>query len=225
MWVPEVTGKVYASKEELGEEVVQILGDEVEALEREGAAFIQFDEPVLTELVFTQGQTRTFMCAALAAHKDPEEELEFAVNLINQVASRASKSRTGLHVCRGNWSQKEETLLKGGYSPLAPYLERLNVDQLVLEYATPRAGELVAVPGKELGLGVVNPRTENVESPDEIVARVQIALNDYPAEKLFLNPDCGFATFSLRPMNEASLAEAKMRSLVEAAKSLRRIAA
>ena len=71
MWVKEVTQQVYASKEDLGEDVVRILREEIAELIEQGAAFIQLDEPVLTELVFTQGQTRTFMCAALAARKHP----------------------------------------------------------------------------------------------------------------------------------------------------------
>jgi 5-methyltetrahydropteroyltriglutamate--homocysteine methyltransferase len=50
-------------------------------------------------------------------------------------------------------------LLRGGYRPLKPYLEQVKVDQLVLEYATDRAGDLLKFEGKELGLGVVNPRT------------------------------------------------------------------
>jgi 5-methyltetrahydropteroyltriglutamate--homocysteine methyltransferase len=88
------------------------LGDEIAELVAEGVDFIQLDEPVLTELVFTQGQTRTFMCAALATRKDPSEELEFAVSLINRVLERAKGARTGLHICRGNWSQNESTLLR-----------------------------------------------------------------------------------------------------------------
>lgn len=221
MWVPEVTGKHYASKEELGEHVVEILSKEVEALAREGAAFIQFDEPVLTELVFTQGQTRTFMCAALASRKDPAEELEFAINLVNRVAAAAGRVRTGVHVCRGNWSQDETTLLQGNYRPLTSSFERMNVTQLVLEYATPRAGDLIAIPGKELGYGVVNPRTEDVESVAAIEARIEEALALIPKDKLFLNPDCGFATFSMRPVNADGIAAAKMRNVVEAAKRLR----
>ena len=66
--------------------MVRLLGEEVRELTDAGVAFIQLDEPVLTELVFTQGNTRTFMCAALAARKDPAEELAFAVSyLINRV--------------------------------------------------------------------------------------------------------------------------------------------
>ena len=221
MWVKEATRSVYGSKEELGEDVVAVLREEALSLREAGADFIQFDEPVLTELVFTQGQTRTFMCAALAARKDPAAELEFAVELINRVVQGLDGVRTGVHICRGNWSQNEETLLRGSYQPLVPYLERLQVQQLVLEYATPRAGTLVAVAHKELGLGVVNPRTPEVESPEAIVARVREALRQLPAERLFLNPDCGFGTFASRPMNAPAIAQAKLAAVSEAATRLR----
>lgn len=221
MWVPEITGKVYQDKEELSEDVVRLLREEALALKAAGADFIQFDEPVLTELVFTQGQTRTFMCAALASRKDPAEELEFAVGLINRVVEGLDDVRTGLHVCRGNWSRNEATLLRGNYASLKPWLERLTVRQLVLEYATPRAGDMLAFEGKEIGLGVVNPRTDTVESVEEIVGRVQAALALVPAERIFLNPDCGFGTFSARPMNDLAHIEAKLRTLCQAARVLR----
>jgi len=218
MFVQEVTRQVYPTKEDLAEDVVHILGDEVAELVAEGVDFIQLDEPVLTELVFTQGQTRTFMCAALATRSDPSEELEFAVALINRVLERAGGVRTGLHICRGNWSQNEATLLRGSYHPLAPYLDRIHVHQLVLEYATERAGTLLPFAGKELGLGVVNPRTEAVESVDTIRAAIAQALQLYPAERVFLNPDCGFGTFSNRPVNSSEIAFKKLQAIVEAAR-------
>jgi 5-methyltetrahydropteroyltriglutamate--homocysteine methyltransferase len=43
----------------------------------------------------------------------------------------------------------------------------------------------------------------------------------YPPEKIFLNPDCGFGTFSSRPMNSPEIAAAKLRSMAAAARSLR----
>ena len=222
MWVPELTREAYASKEELGHDVVALLRDEVARLAAAGAEFIQLDEPVLTELVFSQGQTRTFMCASLAARGDPTEELQWAVAMLREVLAPAGAARTGLHVCRGNWSRDERTLLRGGYAPLSPWLEQVPVTQLVLEYATPRAGDVLSPGGKELGLGVVNPRSEEVESPEQIVARVQAALRVVPRERVFLNPDCGFGTFSARPINDAATAERKLAAMAEAARRLRR---
>jgi 5-methyltetrahydropteroyltriglutamate--homocysteine methyltransferase len=221
MWVKEVTGPIYPSKEDLAEDVVAILRRELALLADAGADFIQLDEPVLTELVFTQGQTRTFMCASLAARNDPAEELELAVRLVNRVLDGLHGVQTGLHVCRGNWSRNESMLLRGSYHPLVPYFERMHVDQLVLEYATPRAGDIVNVPGKSLGLGVVNPRTDDVESPHEIVARVERAMRGVPAHKVFLNPDCGFGTFAGRATNTPEIAARKLAAMAEAAGMLR----
>lgn len=221
MWVKEAALAHYPDKEDLGEDVVGVLREEVAELITAGANFIQFDEPVLTELVFTQGQTRTFMCAALSARRDPAEELEFAVSLLNRVLKGFTGVRFGLHVCRGNWSRDESTLLRGSYAPLERVLARMDVDQLVLEYATERAGEILRFPGKELGLGVTNPRTDRIETPEEICRRVDEALASYPAEAIFLNPDCGFGTFSNRPMNSLEIAEQKVRAMVEAAGLLR----
>ncbi len=221
MFVREATRAVYPTKEDLAEDVVRVLRDEIRELVDAGADFIQLDEPVLTELVFTQGQTRTFMCAALAATKDPTAELELAVSLVNRVLEGFDGVRTGLHVCRGNWSQDESTLLSGSYHPLKPYFERLRVRQLVLEYATERAGDLLPFEGKELGLGVVNPRTTQVESVGEVRKSIERAMGIYPAKALFVNPDCGFGTFSNRPVNSTDIALAKMKVVVEAARSLR----
>jgi 5-methyltetrahydropteroyltriglutamate--homocysteine methyltransferase len=225
MWVKEVSRDAYPTKEDLGEDVVRILRDEVLALRDAGVDFIQFDEPVLTELVFTQGQTRTFMCAALAARHDPAEELEFAVSLLNQVVKGLQGVRLGLHICRGNWSQNEEVLLKGSYHPLLPYLKRMNVQQFVLEFATPRAGSLEAIAdaleGKELGLGVVNPRTATIEPPEQIVARAREALRYVQPDRLFLNPDCGFGTFAERPLNTPEVATQKLAAISRAAATLR----
>ncbi len=220
MWVPELTGAVYADKEALAEDVVALLRAEAEALAAAGAAIVQFDEPVLSELVFGRGQTRTFMCAALAARSDPAEELAFAIGLINRVAADLPVE-TALHVCRGNWSRDESTLLSGGYAPLQPTFDALAVDTLVLEYATPRAGPVVDPGAKALGLGVVNPRTDDIEAVEAIVARIRAALAVVPLERLSLNPDCGFGTFALRPMNDDARVEGKLRAMAAAARAVR----
>jgi 5-methyltetrahydropteroyltriglutamate--homocysteine methyltransferase len=221
MFVAEATRATYDTKEALADDVVRVLRDEVIELARAGAAVIQLDEPVLSEVAFAPGQTRTFMCGALAARKDPAEELAFAVCLINRVFQGLTGFHSAVHVCRGNWSRNEATLLRGSYAALAPYLDQLHVDQLVLEYATERAGDLVRFEGKELGLGVVNPRTDSIESEIDIRRAIDRALKDYPPERLSLNPDCGFGTFSNRPMNSAAVAAAKLRAIVGAARAVR----
>ena len=221
MFVPELSRPSYDDKEALAEDVVALLREEIAELVSEGVDFVQLDEPVLTEVAFAPGRTRTFMCAALAARKDPAEELAFAVALVNRVARGFEPIRMGVHVCRGNWSRDETTLLRGGYQALAGSLDALDVTQLVLEYATDRAGGVMTFAGKELGLGVVNPRTDAVESAAAIRSAVEDALRFYAPSSVFLNPDCGFGTFSNRPMNSEAVASAKVASMVAAARDLR----
>ncbi|MGB7667696.1 MAG: hypothetical protein WBL66_10585, partial [Candidatus Acidiferrales bacterium] len=74
---------------------------------------------------------------------------------------------------------------------------------------------------KEIGLGVVNPRTDEIETPAQIVARVKELAKFYDPEKIFLNPDCGFGTFAERNVNTAEIATQKMAAISEAAKILR----
>jgi 5-methyltetrahydropteroyltriglutamate--homocysteine methyltransferase len=62
MWVGAFSGKGYGDKTELGGDVVRILRQELIELKEAGAAFVQFDEPVLTEIVFSEDcDRRTFM--------------------------------------------------------------------------------------------------------------------------------------------------------------------
>src|SRR5262245_43150395 len=100
-FVPELRRVYYDDKEALAEDIVLLLRAELEELRAAGAEFVQIDEPVLTEVAFSPGRTRTFMCAALAARNDPAEELEFAVSLINRLVAGMDGLRIGLHVCRG----------------------------------------------------------------------------------------------------------------------------
>jgi len=151
--------------------------------------------------------------------------LQYAADLINKVVKGFDGIRTGIHVCRGNWSRDDETLLSGDYEPLVPAFQKMNVDQFVLEFATPRAGDIAvvgkALSHKELGLGVINPRTDDIESIDFIVQKVEEALEYYAPEKIFLNTDCGFGCFAERCVNDEQNAFKKIRQMANAAETLR----
>ncbi|MFQ5873516.1 MAG: cobalamin-independent methionine synthase II family protein [Dehalococcoidia bacterium] len=224
-WFEGLSDSAYPTQEALAKDVVKVLRDEAIALKERGVDFIQFDEPTLSQVVYGDESSETFMCAALGSQRDPTQELELAVQLMNETVHGISNVKFGVHVCRGNWSRKEEVLLEGNYGPLLPYLMEMEVDQLVLEYATPRAGELEVFKEyrneKEIGLGVVNPRTDEVERPEEIVGRVKEALQYFEPDKVYLNPDCGFGTFAERPVNTPDTAYLKLMSISKAAEILR----
>lgn len=143
------------------------------------------------------------------------------MRLVNETVNGFKGVRFGVHVCRGNWSPKENVLLTGNYGPLLPSLMRMNVDQLVLEMATPRADEVEVFREyrneKEIGLSAVNPRTHDIEGPQQIVSRVKEVLRYFDPEKIFLNPDCGFGTFAEGCVNTPEIAYRKLQVITEAA--------
>ena len=227
MWMECISDRAYARREDLAEDIVRVLREELHYLLAAGAALVQFDEPVLTEVVFGKppGQ-RTFMCGALGARLDTDAELAFAETLINRVVDGLPRDRLALHICRGNWSPDERVALAGDYRPLIPLLSRINVGTLFLELCTQRAGEagvLRDLPGdRRIGAGVVNQKSPRVETVDEIVAAAERAIAIFGAERVLLTPDCGFATFADNPIASSDIAEKKLAAIVHATRALRR---
>ena len=62
MWVTSFTKGVYGDKPVMADDIVQLLRDELQDLVAENVEFVQFDEPVLTEVVHSgTDKRRTFM--------------------------------------------------------------------------------------------------------------------------------------------------------------------
>ena len=232
MWLPALSKQYYDSKDSLGEDIIKVLKEEIDSLAKIGVDVIQFDEPVLTEVVFSEGKTRSFMCAALSEKKDPTEELKFATKLIKSVIDYAKEKEilVSLHVCRGNWSRDESILLTGPYTPLLPLFEETLPNILTLEFSTPRAGEISSLFSSTLirnncilGLGVMNPRTDDIEPLEDILNRVEEVMQYIPKERIWLNPDCGFATFANRPVSTMEIIDKKLARLNEAKNTLRNL--
>jgi 5-methyltetrahydropteroyltriglutamate--homocysteine methyltransferase len=165
------------------------------------------------------------MCGVLDARGSVEAELAFAERLLAEVTAGLPRERLALHVCRGNWSPDERVALSGGYGPLLGLLSRAPVGTLMLELATPRAGDveaLAALPrDRRVGVGVLNQKRPEVETVEEVVARAERAIAVLGVERVHLVPDCGFATFADNPIASAAVATAKLRAAVTASRLLR----
>ena len=227
MWMECISDQAYRSREHLAEDVVRVLREEVHFLLAAGAAIVQLDEPVLSEVVMTgEKRQRTFLCGALSEKGDPRAELDFARTLVNQVVAGLPRERLALHVCRGNWTPDERVALAGDYRPLLSFFGDLDVGALFLELATPRAGEIEVLgelPRRlRIGVGVVNQKREPVEGGDEVLRRTRRAVEVLGAERVLLTPDCGFATFADNPVASARAAEAALGHVARAAAALRR---
>ncbi len=227
LWMECFSDRTYPSREALSTDIVRVLREELHFLLAEGAALVQFDEPVLSEVVFTGAKKRrSFMCGALSERGDARDEISFAAGLLNRVVKGLPRARVAIHICRGNWTRDENAALAGDYRPLLPYLASVEVGTCFLELCTPRAGEIELLRDlpndRRIGVGVVNQKHERVESVEEILVRARRAIDVFGAERVLLNPDCGFATFADNPVASGRVAEEKLRSVAEAAEILRK---
>jgi 5-methyltetrahydropteroyltriglutamate--homocysteine methyltransferase len=228
MWMECLSDRAYASREALAEDIVRIMREELTDLLRGGAALVQFDEPVLSEVVFSRTKEgsggRSFMCGALGEKKPIAEELAFARELINAVVAGFPRERLAMHVCRGNWTPDESVAMAGDYRPLLDHFKQIKVGTFMLELATPRAGEIEVL--RELpddcriGVGVINQKLEQTEDVGIVIARAEAAIALFGVERVLLNPDCGFATFADNPLASSRLAEAKLQVIATAAARL-----
>jgi 5-methyltetrahydropteroyltriglutamate--homocysteine methyltransferase len=226
MWMECISDQAYKSREHISGDIVRVLREEVACLLAAGAAMVQLDEPVLSEVVFTGAKSqRSFMCGALSEKSDPASELAFARDLINAVIEGFPRERLALHVCRGNWTPDESACLSGSYAALTPALRQIRVGTYLLELCTPRAGEVDALHSlpddARVGVGVVNQKHARIESAEEILAKAERAIQVFGAHRVLLHPDCGFATFADNPVASAAVAECKLKAIAEAAGVLR----
>ena len=220
MWLDCLRESPYTTREELAEDVVRVLREEAHHLLAAGASIVQFDEPVLTEVVHGSSRARrSFMCGALSERYDTATELAFAQDLLQQVTRGLPRERLAMHVCRGNWTSDESAALSGDYAPLIDLLSAVDVGALFLELSTERAGEIDVLAGlpddKRIGVGIVNPKSPHVEDADLLDARIRRAVDVFGSHRVLLTPDCGFATFADNPVSSAAIAEAKLRAIVE----------
>jgi 5-methyltetrahydropteroyltriglutamate--homocysteine methyltransferase len=226
MWLDCLKDRPYETRDELARDVVRVLREELHFLLAAGVALLQFDEPVLTEVVFTGAKTqRSFMCGALSEKQPPEPELAFATDLINEVTRGLPQERLALHICRGNWTRDEAAALQGDFRPLLGLLRQVNVGTLFLELCTPRAGEMEVLrtlpEEKRIGIGLVNQKLDRVETLDEVQEKARRAVGLFGRERVLFTPDCGFATFADNPVSSARIAEEKLRVIARAAAALR----
>lgn len=60
LWLTGVTDKAYKSREEMGEDLSQWIIHEIEELIKSGVSVIQLDDPILTQIVFSNEEEQTF---------------------------------------------------------------------------------------------------------------------------------------------------------------------
>ena len=166
--------------------LAEVLRKQVESID---APVIQMDEAHLT------GHT---------------EDAEWAHEPFN-LALGGIRGEKALHLCFGNYGG--QSIQKGYWKDLMPFLNKLEADHLVLEFARRGYDELEVFkelkPGTKLGVGVVDIKDNEVEPTDVIAGRIENAVNVLGIDRIkWVHPDCGFW------MLPRSVADRKMAALV-----------
>jgi 5-methyltetrahydropteroyltriglutamate--homocysteine methyltransferase len=190
-----ITDNAYKDTADLVRAIARRLNAEARGLVAAGAELLQIDEPFL------------------AGYR---EDVELAVEAVN-IVTDGVPAAWALHVCYGN--RYARPLWEGHYDFLFPAVQAAKVDQLVLEFARRGLDDLRLFRAYEwdrsLGLGVIDVKNAEVESPELVARRIRRALEYVPAERLVINPDCG-----LRHL-PAEVARAKLRAMVAGTEQVR----
>lgn len=139
------------------------------------------------------------------------EGAAIAARSINHLLSGV-RGRKGVHLCFGNYGG--QTIQKGLWENLLDFFNSLNCDHLVLEFARRGYEELERLkdlkPEIALGIGVIDIKDNQVESPETVARRIENAINLIGENRIrWVHPDCGFW------MLPRSVADAKMAALVK----------
>ncbi|PYM64622.1 MAG: methionine synthase [Candidatus Rokuibacteriota bacterium] len=164
-------GTVYKGVVDVAERFAEVINHELRALVAAGADYIQIDEPARGNVA---GQ-------------------EMA-RLFNR-ATEGVRAKLGFHICFGNRFGRSR--FDRSYRPYLPGLLDARADQFVIELAGREMAELdlwgqYAGEGRELGAGVVDVKGFYPETAEDVAERIRRVLKVWPAERLFVNPDCGF---------------------------------
>ncbi len=187
------TKKIYPDLTELEHDIAQAYRTVIRDLREAGCHTIQFDDCTWGMIVDDDfWKSMAFRGFSLKG----EAERYLRVNNL-AIEGKPEDVVINTHICRGNYHSTYAT--KGAYDPVAPYVfAQENVDAYYLEYDDERSGGFE--PLKEIGeekkvvLGLITTKSPVLEDRDVVIARIKEAAKYVPLERLYLSPQCGFAS-------------------------------
>ena len=191
--VKRIQNKHYPSEAEFAFDLGKLLNLELKELVRAGATRLQIDEPYYSGF---------------------PEDLPWALRAINEMVSGVNAHIT-LHICYGNRYGKPS--FEGSYQFLFPAIMDAKVQAISMEFA--RRGEediqLFKTVPFQVGIGVIDVKTNEVESSAFVADRIRRALEVIPTERLIITPDCGLVRLP------REVAFSKLNAMVEGTRAVR----
>lgn len=183
------------TRETIAKQIALALRDEVDDLQKAGIGIIQIDEPALREgLPLRRNEWQAYLNWAVDAFK-----------LSAAIADDETQIHTHMCYCE--------------FNDIMDSIAALDADVITIETSRSDMELLEAFEHfdypNEIGPGVYDIHSPNVPNVEWIVGLLRKAQSRIPAERLWVNPDCGLKTRGW-PETRAALA-----NMVEAAKYLR----
>jgi 5-methyltetrahydropteroyltriglutamate--homocysteine methyltransferase len=217
-WFAEVSGAVYSSAEEYLTEIRDALREVVDQVVALGCDYIQLDAPNYGSLC--DPDHRAWLAEAGV---DVDAQLAFDAALDSSLFAGLDGVTRAVHVCRGNapggrWHSS------GGYGAISAQLfPQLDVDRLLLEYDTERAGTfgpLADVPsGVTAVLGLLTTKSGELEDEAAVLERIAEAATVKPLDELALSTQCGFSSVAAGNVVTPEQQRAKLELVARVARS------
>lgn len=162
------------TREVIAKQIALALRDEVEDLEKAGIGIIQIDEPALREgLPLRQSDWAAYLNWAVDAFK-----------LNAAVAQDDTQIHTHMCYCEFNDIMDSIAALDADVITIETSRSDMDLLEAFKEFEYPN----------EIGPGVYDIHSPNVPSVEWIEALLRKAAQNIPAERLWVNPDCGLKT-------------------------------
>ena len=190
------TEKYYPDEQELVNDIVAVYGKVIDDLYAAGCRNLQLDD-------CTWGM--------------------FADNNNKVIANAPKDMIINTHVCRGNFHSTYAS--EGAYDSVADILfGEENVNAYFLEFDDERSGgfvPLTKVSGeKKVVLGLITTKSPVLEDKQLVIDRIHDAAKYIPLERLYLSPQCGFASCEIGNKLTEEEQWAKLRLVKEVAEEV-----
>jgi 5-methyltetrahydropteroyltriglutamate--homocysteine methyltransferase len=213
------TEKHYPNEQELVNDIVAAYGKVIDDLYAAGCRNLQLDD--CTWGMFADkightlyGTTREGIVEFQKAHKDINDKV---------IANAPKDMIINTHVCRGNFHSTYAS--EGAYDSVADILfGEENVNAYFLEFDDERSGgfaPLAKVSGeKKVVLGLITTKSPVLEDKQVVIDRIHDAAKYIPLERLYLSPQCGFASCEIGNKLTEEEQWAKLRLVKEVAEEV-----
>ncbi len=189
----ETTRKFYASNEELIQDIGKAYQNVIKQFYDAGCRNLQLDDCTWGAIVGDAAKQR-YQKLGIELEDVKAQLLE-----VNNLALEGKPEDMVItsHICRGNYHSTYFT--SGPYDTVADYVfAKENVDALFLEYDDERSGGFLPLQkiseNKKVVLGLITTKSPVLEDKEKVIARIREAAQYVPLDRLYLSPQCGFAS-------------------------------